>query len=182
MRHGTRRPDRPQAVIWRGTSPRAVSARTARQLIDDVESTSNVLQFPVGDTARARLAFGQVRLHVNALEHELQILAEEWLRTPGEWARHAAIPLVRTECISRYLMAVIGSAAASAGGWQRSRMHEVREELQAAVSAIATVLARLGDPKAGQAERRQALRDLPLLARRQKQILAVLGELVEEAY
>jgi len=146
-----------------------------------MKSTSNIVQFPVGDEARARLAFEQTRLHVNALERELHLLGEEWLRTPGEWARHAAIPLVRTECISRYLTTAISSAAPSAGNWQRSRVHKVREELQAAVSATATSLAQLGDPTAGQAERQQVLLELPLLARRQKQILAALGKLFEEA-
>jgi hypothetical protein len=145
------------------------------------ESASNVLQFPVDEAARGRLAFGQARLHIAALGGELQALAGEWHRTSGEWARHAATPLVRTECINYYLAVAIEAAGLAVESGQASRAHKAQEEFQTALFAIAASLSRLGDPTAGQPERRQLLRELPLLARGQAQIFAVLEELLEEA-
>lgn len=164
----------------RTTALRAVTARAAKRLAEKPKSTSNVLQFPVDEAARGRLAFGQARFHVEALERELQALAEEWHRTSGEWARHAAPPLVRTECISYYLAVAIKSAAPADASGQASRAHKVQEEFRTALFAIAASLSRLGDPTAGQPERRDLLRELPLLARGQTQIFAALRELFEE--
>jgi hypothetical protein len=114
------------------------------------------------------------------MEREIQMLAGEWHRTSGEWARHAAAPLVRTECISHYLAVAIQSAALAEASGQASRAHKVQEEFWTALFAIGVSLSRLGDPTAGQPERRDLLRELPLLAHRQTQIFAGLRELFEE--
>lgn len=180
MRRDARWPGGSRMADPRTTALRSVSARAARRLTEKTKSTSNVLQFPVDEAARRRLAFGQTRLHVEALERELQALAEEWHRTSGEWARHAASPLVRTECIGYYLAVVIGSAALADESGQASRAHKVQEEFRTALFTIAASLSRLGDPTAGQPERKDLLRELPLLARGQAQIFAALRELLEE--
>lgn len=180
MRRGARRPGGSRMAGPRATVLCAVTARAAKRHAEKTESTSNVLQFPVDEAARGRLAFGQTRLHVEALERELQALAEEWHRTSGEWARRAAAPLVRTECINYYLAMAIGAAAPAVQSGRASHAHEVQEEFRTALFAIAASLSRLGDPTAGQPERRQLLRELPMLARGQTQIFAALGELFEE--
>ena len=138
-----------------------------------------VLQFPVDEAARKRLAFGQARLHVEALERELQALAKERHRTSGEWARLAAVPLVRTECIDRYLAVAIGSAVRAGESGRVAHEHKVQEQFRDALYATATSLSRLGDPAAGQPERRQLLGELSLLARGQAQIFTALGKLFE---
>lgn len=180
MRRGARWPGGSRMAGPRTTAVRAVTASAGKRLAEKTKSTSNVLQFPVDEAARGRLAFGQTRLHVEALERELRALAEEWHRTSGEWARHAAPHLVRTECIGYYLAVAIGSAAPVGESGQASRAHKVQEEFRTALFAIAASLSRLGDPTAGQPERRDLLRELPLLARGQTQIFATLREVYKE--
>lgn len=180
MRRDARWPGGSRMAGPRTTALRAVTAGAAKRLAEKPKSTSNVLQFPVDEAARGRLAFEQTRLHVEALERELQTLAEEWHRTSGEWARHAASPLVRTECISHYVAVAIKSATPADVSGQASRAHKVQEEFRTALFAIAASLSRLGDPTAGQPERRDLLRELPLLARGQTQIFAALREVFEE--
>jgi hypothetical protein len=180
MRRGARWPGGSRMAGPHKTALRAVTARAAERLAEEPKSTSNVLQFPVDEAARGRLAFEQTRVHVEALERELQTLAEEWHRTSGEWARHAAAPLVRAECISHYVAVATKSAIPADVCGQASRAHTVQEEFRTALFAIAASLSRLGDPTAGQRERRDLLRELPLLARGQTQIFAALRGLFEE--
>ena len=82
------------AGLRRTTALRAVTAGAAKRLAEKPKSTSNVLQFPVDEAARGRLAFEQTRLHVEALERELQTLAEEWHWTSAELGQARGVPSV----------------------------------------------------------------------------------------
>jgi len=179
MRRGASRPGGVRMAGPRPTALRAVTAHAAKRLGEKTKSASNVLQLPIDEAARGRLAFGRACLHVVALERELRALAEERHRTSGEWARHAAPSLVRTECISYYLALAVESSAPGESG-RTSRAHKVQEEFRSALFAIAGSLSRLSDPTASQPELRDLLRELPSLAGRQARIFAALRELFEE--
>lgn len=146
--------------------------------------TSNVIPFPTDDEARARLDLQQIRLHVQALDHELQELVIGHFWSSGEWAREAAAPIVRTECIRRYLTTAVTSALKSGSGGRRRRRRRrvcnAGEELQSALSATASSLARLGDPAVGGTVRAEALREITYLRARQQRLLKTLDELFEQ--
>jgi hypothetical protein len=77
--------------------------------------TSNVIPFP-GPDERVRRRFERIRLHIEALDQELLTLTQSNSWSSGEWARHTATPIVRTECIKSYLTAantVLPAAMAS---------------------------------------------------------------------
>jgi hypothetical protein len=141
---------------------------------------TNVVPFPVDDEARIRLSFVQIRLHVEALDRELQGLAKGNFPNSAEWARRTARPIVRTECIGNYLTAVTAHQADTADGRRQHRVSQAQRDLEAALSATRTTLAQLGDPRLGTAGRQQVLQDLPLHRMRQQNILRVLDELMEK--
>lgn len=147
-----------------------------------VATGGDVLPFPVRDQARTDPSLKQVRLHAAALDRELQDLAQRDFSSAGEWARQAATPIVRTDCITDFLMTVTAARPAVTADERRRQGYigDVRDELQSALSDTARSLARLGDPAAGPKERREVLQQLPLHRMRHQRILGRLHELIEE--
>jgi hypothetical protein len=145
------------------------------------EAGCDVIPFPVDDRARARLGLEQVRIHVAALGRELHWLATGDFRSPGEWAKETATSIVRTECIADCL-AQVGAVWPAASADERCRQSYIsatRDELRWSLGETASSLARLSDPAAGVADRREVLRELPLHRMRQQCILGRLHELIE---
>lgn len=147
-----------------------------------VASGGDVIPFPVRDRAQDHRSLEQVRLHAAALDRELQDLAGRDFRSAGEWAKQAAIPIVRTDCITDFVMAATVALPAVTTDERRrqARIGEVRDELWSALSDTARLLARLGVPTTGPEERRQVLQELPLHRMRHQRILKWLHELIEE--
>jgi hypothetical protein len=145
------------------------------------EAGCDVIPFPVDDRARARLGLEQVRIHLTALGREMQWLAKGNFRSPGEWAKETATSIVRTECIADCLaQATAVSPAVSADErCHQSCIGAARDELRSSLCETASSLARLSDPAAGAADRREVLRELPLHRMRQQRILGRLHELIE---
>jgi hypothetical protein len=141
--------------------------------------TSNVVPFPVDDKARIRLGYVQIRLHVEALDRELQGLIHGSFQNSGEWADRTATPAVRTDCIKKYLSATTGCEG-DKGDLRRERVNQAQHELEAALSATRASLDRLGHTALSTAERRQVLQELPVHCSLQQSILRKLDELIEE--
>jgi len=133
----------------------------------------DVRRFPARGQARARPSLEQVRLHTAALDRELQDLARRDFRSAGQWARHVATPIVRTDCIMGFLMTATAARAAVTADERRRQGYigDVRDELRSALSDTARSLARLGDPTAGPKERCEVLQQLPLHRMRHQRIL-----------
>lgn len=147
-----------------------------------VASGGDVIPFPVRDQAQGRRHLEQVWLHAAALDRELQDLAGREFRSAGKWAKQAATPIVRTDCITNFVTAAtVARPAVTADERRRqARIGDVRDELWSALSDTARLLARLGDPIAGPEERRQVLQELPLHRMRHRRILRWLQELIED--
>jgi hypothetical protein len=147
-----------------------------------VAAGGNILPFPVRDQARTDPSLEQVRLHAVALDRELQDLAQRDFSSAGEWARQAATPIVRTDCITDFLMTVTAAWPAVTADERRRQgyISDVRDEFQSALSDTARSLAQLGDPTIGPEERREVLRQLPWHRMRHRCILGRLHELIEE--
>jgi len=141
--------------------------------------TSNVVPFPVNDEARIRLSFVQVRLHAKTLSRELLELTQATFPNSGEWALRTAIPMLRTDCIRDYLSATTHEGD-PADGRRRQRVNQAQHDLDQALSATKTTLARLG-ADLDEAGRRQILRQLPVHCAWQQRIIQELDELIEEA-
>jgi hypothetical protein len=143
---------------------------------------SPVIPVPAGREARTDFGLQRVRLHARALDRELERLARGNYRSAGQWASRAAIPIVRTVCITRYL-AVAADCPAVTAEERRRRwcLDQAREELRSALSATARSLTRLGDPAIGMAERREVLAELPAYLTQQRRILGTLNELFDQA-
>ena len=179
-----------------GTVSRSLSALSSPELdisnavsdTDDVERTrrsyalSPVIPVPAGREARTDFGLQRVRLHARALDRELERLARGNYRSAGQWASRAAVPIVRTVCITRYL-AVAADCPAVTAEERRRRccLDQAREELRSALSATARSLTRLGDPAIGMAERREVLAELPAYLMQQRRILGTLNELFDQA-
>jgi hypothetical protein len=133
----------------------------------------NVIPFP-GCEGRARDGFGQVRRHIEALDRELQALAQGHLWSPGEWARRTAIPIVRTECIRGYLTAADAVPPRAMGQYRRRRLKRARDEFLAALSATRSLLTRMGEPGLGPTDRQQTLEELSDHRAQQRRILRKL--------
>jgi hypothetical protein len=145
-------------------------------------NSPNVIPFPVSHEAQARLSLEQIRLHVRALDGELQRLARGNYRSAGEWARQAAIPIVRTQCIVRYLTdaTASGPAANEQERRRQERLDRAREDFRSVLYATEASLRRLGRT-VGPAERHKVLAELPLRRQQQRQRLGMLDDLVKEA-
>ena len=102
--------------------------------------TPNVIPFPTDDQVRARLGLEQVRFHVAVLDRELEDLEERDFRGAGEWASHAATPIVRTDCISEYLAEVKAPGSAALTDERKNEINDARDELQSALSETADSL------------------------------------------
>lgn len=146
---------------------------------DGTGATLTTIPFPADDQTRARLCLEQARLHIEELDRELQRLARGGFRSPGEWARQTATPLVRIRCINSCLTspAAVDSEAHTGEHWRWGDLENARHELQSVLLATATSVARLSDPVLGTADRRELLKELPLHRARQRRILAALREL-----
>ena len=143
---------------------------------------SPVTLVPADREARIDFGLQRVRLHARALDRELERLAQGNYRGAGQWASRAAVPIVRTVCITRYLAVVAARPAVTAGERGRWRhLDDAREELRSALAATARSLTRLGDPALGMAERREVLAELPEYLTRQRRILGTLDELLDQA-
>ncbi len=142
----------------------------------------DVIPFPVRYQARIRLCLDQVGFHAAALDRELQDLARRDFRSAGEWAMQAATPIVRTDCITDFLITATADQPAVTADQRRRQacIGDLRDELRSALSDTARSLARLGDPTAGPEERRKVLQELPLHQMRHQRILGRLHELIEE--
>lgn len=141
--------------------------------------SAKVIPFPVSSEARARLGLEQIRLHVTALDRELQRLAGGNYRSAGEWARQAATPIVRTQCIVRYLDddgAASRPAASEQERRRQERLDRAREDFRSVLNATEASLRRLGSA-VGSVERRKELAELP---RRRRRHLGMLDDLVKE--
>jgi hypothetical protein len=138
------------------------------------EGASNVIPFP-GCNGPARVGFEQIRLHVEALDRELQTLALGYPWSPGEWARQTAIPIVRTECIRSYLTAAGAVPPTAMMGRYRWRcLTRARNDLLSALSATRISLTRMGEPGLGPAGRQEVLDKLPRHRDQQRRILRKL--------
>jgi hypothetical protein len=138
------------------------------------KGTSNVIPFP-GCNGPARVGFEQIRLHIDALDRELQTLAQGYPWSPGEWARQTAIPIVRTECIKGYLTAANPvPSAALVGQYRWRRLTRARDEFLSALSATRISLTRMGEPGLGPEGRQEVLKELPAQRERQRRILRKL--------
>jgi hypothetical protein len=141
--------------------------------------TSNVVPFPVSDEARTRLSLVYFRRHAEALDHELEALAQGNIQSPGEWARRTATPSVRTTCITKYLAAAIADQADPPGGGLSQKVAEAQHELGKALGETRKTLDRLGSTL-DTARRRQVLQELYVHRRRHQVILQRLDELIGE--
>jgi hypothetical protein len=141
--------------------------------------TSNVIPFPSSDEAKIRLGLVQIRLHVEALDRELEGLTQRNFQDSGEWASRTATSIVRTERIKDYLAAATTREVGTTDR-RRQRVSQAQDELEAALSVTRIALDKLGDPTLDAAGRRQALRELPVHRTRQQRILRTLDELIEE--
>ena len=94
----------------------------------------------------------------------------------------AATPIVRTDCITDFLItATAAQPAVTVDECRRQAcIGDLRDELRSALSDTARSLARLGDPTAGPEDRREVLQELPLHQMRRQRILGRLHELIEE--
>jgi len=149
-----------------------------------LRSSAAAAIIPVPANLDARVDFGwqRVRLHARALDRELERLARGNYRSAGQWASHAAVPIVRAQCITRYLAVAVDRPAVTTEERGRRRyVDQAREDLRSALSATARSLTRLGDPAIGMAERREVLAELPLYRMRQRRILGMLDELFDQA-
>jgi hypothetical protein len=147
-------------------------------------SSAAVHIIPVPADREARIDFGlqRMRLHARALDRELERLAGGNYRSAGQWASRAAVPIVRTVCITRYLAVAADRPAVTAEERRRRQyLDQAREELRSALSATARSLTRLGDPAIGMAERREVLAELPAYLALQRHILGTLDELFDQA-
>ena len=152
-------------------------ARTQRS-----SAASHITLVPADREDRTDFGLQRVRLHARALDRELERLARGNYRSAGQWASRAAVPIVRTVCITRYLAVAADHPAVTAEERRRRRhLDQAREELGPALSATARSLTRLGDPAIGMAERREVLAELPAYLTRQRRILGTLDELFEQA-
>lgn len=147
-----------------------------------VATGGNVIPFPVRVEAQGRPGLEQVRFHVAALDRELQHLAGRDFRSAGEWARRAATPIVRTDCIAGFLTTAAAARPVATADERRrlGRIGSLCDELRSALSDTARSLARLGNPVAEMGERRQALQELPRHRVRHQRILGQLDELINE--
>ena len=142
----------------------------------------NVIPFPVSPEAQARLGLEQIRVHATALDRELQRLARGNYRTAGEWSNHTAIPIVRTQCIVRYLAEALafGPLADEQERRRRERVDRAREDFRSVLRATEASLRRLGRA-ANPTERSKVLEELPLRRQQQHRTLRRLDDLVNEA-
>jgi len=147
-----------------------------------VTTGGNVIPFRARDQARARPGLDQVRFHAAALDRELQDLEGRNFRSAGEWAKRAATPIVRTDCITGFLMTITAArpAVTTDERCRQGCIGYVRDELRLALSDTARSLVRLANPAAGPEERREVLQELPLHRMRHQRILIWLHELIEE--
>jgi hypothetical protein len=136
--------------------------------------TSNVIPFR-GRNEQSRTGFERIRRHVETLDRELQALARGYPRSPGEWARQTAIPIVRTECIRGYLTTANAVAPeAMMGPYRRRRLAQACNEFLSALSATRISLARMGEPGLGTAGRQKVLEELSTHRERQQHIVRKL--------
>jgi hypothetical protein len=140
--------------------------------------TPNVIPFPTDDQARVRLGLEQVRFHVAALGCELEDLEGRDLRSVGEWAKQAASPIVRTDCISEYLAAATACGHAALPEERQDEINDARDELESALSETADSLTLLSSSRAGAQERRKAQSKLPQYRMRHQRILRKLDRLI----
>ena len=179
-----------------GPTPRSLSAissgswthRTRFRILGGVGRISRssaaaaIIAVPADLDTRVDFGLQRVRLHARALDRELERLARGNYRGAGQWASRAAVPIVRTVCITRYLAVAADRPAVTAEERRRRRyLDQAREELRSALSATARSLSRLGDPAIGMAERQEVLAELPRYRTRQRHFLGTLDELLDQA-
>ena len=142
----------------------------------------NVIPFPVSPEAQARLRLEQIRVHATVLDRELQRLARGNYRTAAEWSSHAATPIVRTQCIVRYLADALadGPAADEQERRRRERVDRARREFQSVLSDTQASLRRLARA-ASPTERDKERADLPRRCDQHQRYLGRLDDLVAEA-
>ncbi len=134
---------------------------------------------------RGRTDLQRARFHAVALDHEVERLASGRFWSPGEWAREAAAPIVRTECIASYLSTALTGSAESSSTRQRRRhirrVHHAEKELRSSLARTAGSLAQLGDPAIGSAERAVLLQNLMDLRAQRQRILKGLYKRLEQS-
>ena len=137
--------------------------------------TSNVIPFPMDAALQGRTDRQRARFHAVALDHEVERLASGRFWSPGEWAREAAVPIVRTECIASYLSTALVRSVQSGQTRQRRRqirrVHQAERKLRSSLARTAGSLAQLSDPSIGSAERTALLQDLMDLGGQRQRIL-----------
>lgn len=143
--------------------------------------TPNVIPFPTDDQARVRLGLEQVRFHVAVLDRELEDLEGRDVRSVGEWAKRAATPIVRTDCISEYLTAATTCGPAAFPEERQDKINDARDELESALSETADSLTLLSNSRARAQERQKALSKLPQYRVRHQRILRKLDRLIADA-
>jgi len=144
---------------------------------------ADIIPFPVGDEARARLSYQHIQSELGVLDEELEKLAHMRSRDPAKWFDQASTPATRMECISSYLPALAGirppdTANAAYGGGEVQR---VQDDLQDALDDALGALGLLGDPGCTAETRRSALGKLYLFQRRHPRIISRLSQEFEDA-
>ena len=93
-------------------------------------AASPVTLVPADREARVDFGLRRARLHARALDREVERLTQGNYRSAGQWASRAAVPIVRTVCITRYLAVAADRPAVTAEERGRRRyLDQAREEL-----------------------------------------------------
>jgi hypothetical protein len=140
-----------------------------------------IIPLRVRADARPRLHMELLTSHSAALDREVQGLIRQDFRTAGEWARQAATPIVRTDCIVDLLIAGTSGlpAVTTDEAHRQAVIAGLCDELQLALSEIAKLLARLGDLAAGPEERDSVLDRLAFDMMLYQRVLGLLAQLAE---
>ena len=124
---------------------------------------ADIIPFPVGDEARARLSYQHIQSELGVLDQELAELVHMDCSDPAEWSDQASTPATRMECISSFLPALSGIRLRDAAEIRRAQ-----RELQDALDSASAALDLLGDPDREEEGQRSALGELYLFRRRHR--------------
>jgi hypothetical protein len=144
---------------------------------------ADVIPFPVGDEARARLSYQHIQSELEVLDGELAELAQMNFRDPAEWFEHTSTPAIRMECISSFLpgLAAISCRNVIDAAQDEEEVRRAQEDLQHALDCALAALDMLGAHECGAAQRKSAFGELYLFRRRHPRILRRLGQEFEDA-
>ena len=141
---------------------------------------ADIIPFPVGDEARARLSYQHIQSELGVLDQELAELVHMDCSDPAGWSDQASTPATRMECISSFLPALSGIRLRDATH-DGEEVRRAQRELQDALDSASTALDLLGDPECEEESQKSALGELYLFRRRHPRILSRLSREFEDA-